>query len=126
MIGSVNRYNPIDKTGFIYSFTNKWTYRFKESDVDGCDIGNGYIVDFHVVFDEEIQKKCAKGIRVIDSSVGIYKNDIVKSKKKKTTNRHKSCNADKVLNNDNSFRKFAKSFMREQRTLLNERENYSK
>lgn len=112
MIGSVNRYNPVDKIGFIYSFTNKWTYRFKVSDVDGFDIANGYIVDFHVAFDDEFQKKCAKGIHVIDSSVGIYKDNSGKSKKKKNNSKHKSCNADKVLKDDKSFNRFVRNFMR--------------
>ena len=57
---------------------------FKESDVKGDDIANGYIVDFYLAYDEELQRKCAKGIRVIDSSVGIYSEN--KASKKKQNN----------------------------------------
>lgn len=115
MTGRVNRYNPIYRTGFIFSFTNNMTYRFKESEVEDGDIANGYIVDFHVAFDEELQKKCARGIRIVDSSTGIYEKDSAKPKKKKNTSKKKSCNADRVVKNDKKFRKFAKAFMREQK-----------
>ena len=115
MTGRVNRYNPIYKTGFIFSFTNNMTYRFKESEVEDGDIANGYIVDFHVAFDEELQKKCAKGIRVVDSSAEIYEKDSVKPKKKNNASRKKPCNADRVVKDDKKFRKFAKEFMREQK-----------
>ena len=91
------------------------TWRFNESEVEDGDIANGYIVDFHVAFDEELQKKCAKGIRIVDSSTGIYENDSVKPKKKKNTSKKKSCNADRVVKDDKKFRKFAKAFMREQK-----------
>ena len=97
MTGRVNRYNPIYKTGFIFSFNNNMTYQFKESEVEDGDVANDYIVDFHVAFNEELQKKCAKGIRVVDSSAGIYEKDSVKSKKKNNTSRKKSCNADRVV-----------------------------
>lgn len=91
------------------------TYQFKESEVEDGDVANGYIVDFHVAFNEELQKKCAKGIRVVDSSAGIYEKDSVKSKKKNNTSRKKSCNADRVVKDDKKFRKFVKGFMREQK-----------
>lgn len=91
------------------------TYRFKESEVEDGDIANGYIVDFHVAFDEELQKKCAKGIRVVDSSAEIYEKDSVKPKKKNNASRKKPCNADRVVKDDKKFRKFAKEFMREQK-----------
>lgn len=93
------------------------TYRFKECEVEDGDIANGYIVDFHVAFDDELQKKCAKGIRVVDSSMGIYDKDSVKPKKKKNTSKKKSCNADRVVKDEKKFRKFVKAFMREQKKV---------
>lgn len=115
MTGKVTRYNPIRKTGYIYSLTNGFSYMFSESDVEDGDIANGYIVNFYASFDETIGKKCAKGINVIDSSIGIYSEN-PRPKKKPNHNQHKkSCNANKVTKYDKNFTRFVKNFMREQK-----------
>ena len=88
---------------------------FSESDVEDGDIANGYIVNFYASFDETIGKKCAKGINVIDSSIGIYSEN-PRPKKKPNHNQHKkSCNANKVTKYDKNFTRFVKNFMREQK-----------
>ena len=115
MTGRVNRYNPNKHTGYIYNIVNGLTCMFKDSDVLDGDIDNGYIVEFGIEYDEEMQRKCAKRIRVIDGSNGIYKEDKT-PKKKPDNNRHrKGCNADKVVKRDKQFEKFARGFMREQK-----------
>ena len=60
MIGRVNRYNPNKHTGYIYNIVNGLTCMFKDSDVLDGDIANGYIVEFGLEYDEEMQRKCAK------------------------------------------------------------------
>lgn len=95
---------------------------FKESDVKGDDIANGYIVDFYLAYDEELQRKCAKGIRVIDSSVGIYSENKVLKKKQNNSRHRKPCNADKVIRDDEKFQRFVRKFMYEQKALKKERE----
>lgn len=122
MTGKVTKYNPNTKTGYICNITNGLSCMFKESDVKGDDIANGYIVDFYLAYDEELQRKCAKGIRVIDSSVGIYSENKA-SKKKQNNNRHrKPCNADKVITDDKKFQRFVRKFMYEQKALKKESE----
>ena len=88
---------------------------FKESDVKGNDIANGYIVDFYIAYDEELQRKCAKGIRVIDSSVGIYCENKAPKRKQNNSRHKKSCNANRVAKNDKNFTRFVKNFMYEQK-----------
>ena len=115
MTGRVTRYNPNGHTGYICNLANGKRCMFKDSDVLDGDIANGYIVDFYIEYDEELQRVWAKGINVIDSSNGIYKEDKT-AKKKPDNNRHrKGCNADKVVGRDKNFAKFARAFMREQK-----------
>ena len=114
MIGRVTRYDSETQVGGIYSFSNKRFYTFHISDVSGHEIDSNYIVDFHVSFNEKLQKKCAKGITVIDSTDYVKKQS-EKKKKKKNNKKHKACNADKVIKDDKEFRKFTRKFMREQK-----------
>lgn len=58
MTGKVTKYNPNTKTGYICNITNGLSCMFKESDVKGDDIANGYIVDFYLAYDEELQRIC--------------------------------------------------------------------
>ena len=122
MTGKVTKYNPNTKTGYICNITNGLSCMFKESDVKGDDIANGYIVDFYLAYDEELQRKCAKGIRVIDSSVGIYSVNKASKKKQKNSKHRKPCNADKVITDDKKFQRFVRKFMYEQKALKKERE----
>ncbi|MBQ1994062.1 MAG: hypothetical protein II243_06325 [Lachnospiraceae bacterium] len=122
MTGKVTKYNPNTKTGYICNITNGLSCMFKESDVKGDDIANGYIVDFYLAYDEELQRKCAKGIRVIDSSVGIYSENKASKKKQKNSKHRKPCNADKVITDDKKFQRFVRKFMYEQKALKKERE----
>ena len=122
MTGKVTRYNPNTKTGYICNITNGLSCMFKESDVKGDDIANGYIVDFYLAYDEELQRKCAKGIRVIDSSVGIYSENKASKKKQNNSRHRKPCNADKVITDDKKFQRFVRKFMYEQKALKKERE----
>ena len=122
MTGKVTKYNPNTKTGYICNITNGLSCMFKESDVKGDDIANGYIVDFYLAYDEELQRKCAKGIRVIDSSVGIYSENKASKKKQNNSRHRKPCNADKVITDDKKFQRFVRKFMYEQKALKKERE----
>lgn len=122
MTGKVTKYNPNTKTGYICNITNGLSCMFKESDVKGDDIANGYIVDFYLAYDEELQRKCAKGIRVIDSSVGIYSENKASKKKQKNSKHRKPCNADKVITDDKKFQRFVRKFMYEQKALKKESE----
>ena len=122
MTGKVTKYNPNTKTGYICNITNGLSCMFKESDVKGDDIANGYVVDFYLAYDEELQRKCAKGIRVIDSSVGIYSENKASKKKQKNSKHRKPCNADKVITDDKKFQRFVRKFMYEQKALKKERE----
>ena len=122
MTGKVTKYNPNTKTGYICNITNGLSCMFKESDVKGDDIANGYIVDFYLAYDEELQRKCAKGIRVIDSSVGIYSENKASKKKQNNSKHRKPCNADKVIRDDEKFQRFVRKFMYEQKALKKERE----
>ena len=56
MTGRVNRYNPNKHTGYIYNIVNGLTCMFKDSDVLDGDIANGYIVEFGLEYDEEMQR----------------------------------------------------------------------
>ena len=55
MTGRVNRYNPNKHTGYIYNIVNGLTCMFKDSDVL-----DGYIVEFGLEYDEEMQKNVPK------------------------------------------------------------------
>ena len=115
LIGKIIKYDSSRELGIVLCFDNHRTYQFrKSSSVDG-DVGYGYIVFFHVCYDEKYHRRFAQDISVIESSNGIYSEKKDTSKHKKNHKKHKSCNADRYDYDNRKFNKFVKQFMREQK-----------
>ena len=114
LIGKVIRYNTSRESGIIYSFTNHKTYWFQRSNTISSDIGNGYIVNFYVHYDEESGRRYVKDISVMKCAEDDTDKSITKKNKKHR--RRKSTNASKHSNyNDKKFQRFVRDFMKEQK-----------
>lgn len=97
------------------------SYFLHYSNLNGEYIEKGYQVYF-VPFRNDRSDYNASKVTVINAPEKVSKRMTAASKKKKY-NRHKSCNANKVMVNDKNFQKFARNFMNEQKALREERSN---
>jgi len=101
--------------GFIYG-EDKNSYFIHRSQLSNEHIERGYYVSFKPYRNDRSDFN-AGNVVVIETPDKTSNNaDKKKRFKKRTSSKHKSCNADKVIRPDKEFRKFVKKFMKDKET----------
>lgn len=118
LYGRVIKYVPERKFGIILG-ENRKSYIVLQSWLNGEHIEKGYYV-FFVPFQNDRSDYNAMNISVIYTPDEEIK-EKVRTYKKKNNRKHKHCNADKVIKNDEKFQRFVRKFMHEQKVLSQER-----
>lgn len=123
LYGKVIKYVPDRGFGIILG-DNKKTYIVLNSWLNGEQIAKGDYV-FFVPFRNDRSDYNARSVSVIYTPEKEVK-EKQNTHKKKNNRKHKSCNADKVIRDDEKFQRFVRKFMYEQRTLSTERRSNGK
>lgn len=118
LYGKVIKYVPDRGFGIILG-ENKQTYIVLQSWLNEEQIEKGYYVSF-VPFRNDRSDYNAKNISVIYTPEKEVK-ERLSTHKKKNNRKHKPCNADKFIRDDERFQRFVKKFMYEQK--LNKEDN---
>lgn len=115
MYGKVIKYVPDRGFGIILG-EDKQTYIVLLSWLNGEHIEKGYYVFFKPFKNDRCDYN-ARSVSVIYTSEKEVKEKLsTHSKKSNRKSKHKSCNADKVIRNDERFQRFVRKFMYEQKS----------
>lgn len=114
MYGKVIKYVPDRGFGIILG-EDKQTYFVLLSWLNGEHIEKGYYV-FFKPFRNDRNDCNAKNVSVIYTPDKEVKENR-SANKKKSNRKHKPCNADKVIKDDEKFQRFVRKFMYEQKIM---------
>ena len=117
MCGKVSRYFQDRRYGFIMGNDGK-TYFVHCSKLYGERLETGYYVYF-VPYRTERSEYNAKHVSVIEVP---EQSDFKGNKRKRNVRKHKSCNADRMMNDNKNFNRFARRFMAEQKNRNKQQE----
>lgn len=115
MYGKILKYFPDRGYGFI-SGDDGNRYFIHNSKLNGEYVERGYYVYF-TPFRNSRSEYNAKNISVIEVPEG---NDLRGNKRNRNTGKHKSCNADRVMEDNKRFNGFMKKFTAEQKNRQQE------
>lgn len=115
LYGKVVKYVPDRGFGIILG-ENKQTYIILKSWLNGEQIEKGYYVSF-VPFRNDRSDYNARNVCVIYTPGEEVKENRSPHKKKNNNRKHKPCNADKVIKDDERFQRFVRKFMYEQKEV---------
>lgn len=123
MFGRVTKYFHDRGYGFIIGEDGN-TYFVHASKLYGEYLNRGYYVFFKPYKDDRSDYN-AKNVSVIYTPEKEVKEKL-STHKKKNNRKHRSCNVDKVIRDDEKFQRFVRKFMYEQKALSTERRNNGK
>ena len=112
MYGRISKYFPDRGFGFIAGEDGN-RYFVHCTKLNGEYVERGYYVHF-TPFRNERSGYNAKNISVVEIP---ERSTAMNRKRNNNGRKHKACNADKLVNNDKSFRAFTRRFMAEQRAV---------
>ena len=113
MYGRVTKYFNNRGYGFIRGEDGN-SYFIHASKLYGEQLEKGYYVAFKSYSDDRSDYN-AKNVSVIETPNIEQNQKKISHNKKNNKRKHKSCNADKIIRDDDKFQRFVKNFMKEQK-----------